>query len=217
MAKVQQKRAIATREKILDALESLLETQEFEAISIAGLAREAGVAVGSVYSHFKDKEALLPGLLDRQLTRVQARIAELEQHGTIDGMAIATEASAIPLRDSIRKSIEGAYAQITGTKGIRRALLTYRRLNPDIDIALSTTLAEQAFDALVQQLELFRDEIVHDDLREAAKMVNYFINIAFLDQIVYLKPPFPESLRPGHDTVIEAYTDMVYTYLTHKA
>ena len=67
MAKAQQKRAIATREKILDGLEVLLERREFEMISIAELANEAGVAVGSVYSHFKDKDALLPALLDRQL------------------------------------------------------------------------------------------------------------------------------------------------------
>ena len=40
MAKVQQKRAARTREKILAALEQLLESKEFEAISIADIARQ---------------------------------------------------------------------------------------------------------------------------------------------------------------------------------
>ncbi len=213
MAKPQQKRAIATRAKILDALESMLERSEFEAIAIAELAREAGVAVGSVYSHFKDKDALLPALLDRQLERVKARIAELEKHGTIDGVSMTTSMEG-GLRGSIEYSVQGAYNQITQTKGLRRALMTYRRLNPDVTIPAADTLANQAFDAVVQQLEIHRQEIVHEDLREAAKMVNYFISVAFLDQVVFLKSPFPESMRPSHEAVIKAYTDMVYNYLT---
>ncbi len=215
MAKVQQKRAIETRTKILDALERLLEQQEFEAISIAGLAREAGVAVGSVYSHFKDKDALLPGLLDRQMKRVQARVIALRDHGTIDGMPLNSPIEG-GLKGNIEFAVRAAYLQITQTKGLRRALMTYRRLNPDLEIPLADTLARQAFDALVSQLEHFRDEIVHDDLREAAKLVNYFINIAFLDQIVFLKPPFPEELRPSSDVLIQSYADMVYLHLTTK-
>lgn len=213
MAKAQQKRAIATRENILDALERMLEMHEFEAISIAELAREAGVAVGSVYSHFKDKDALLPGLLDRQLERVKARIAELEEHGTVDGISLKAPMEG-GLRGSIEYSIQGAYRQITQTKGLRRALMTYRRLNPDLTIPVADRLAEQAFDAVVQQLELHKDDIVHEDIREAAKMVNYFINVMFLDQVVFLRSPFPEDLRPSHEAMIEAYTDMVYNYLT---
>ena len=214
-ARAPQKRAIATREKILDGLERLLERREFEVMSIAELAREAGVAVGSVYSHFKDKDALLPALLDRQLNRVEARIAELREHGTIDGVALHNAQGELPsLRDSIALSVRGALAQVDQSLGVRRALLTYRRLNPEHDIPLAKTLADQAFEALVAQFELFRDEIAHEDIREAAKMVNYFINIVFLDRVVYVNSPFQDTLRPSDDALIEAYTQMVYTYLT---
>ena len=48
MAKPLQKRALATREKILDGLETLLERKEFEMISIAELAREAAFVGGHV-------------------------------------------------------------------------------------------------------------------------------------------------------------------------
>ncbi|MEO0882393.1 MAG: TetR/AcrR family transcriptional regulator [Pseudomonadota bacterium] len=217
MAKVQQKpmqkRALATRERILDGLETLLETREFEELSIAELAREAGVAVGSVYSHFKDKEALLPALLDRQLERTQERLAELRETGTIDGIAV--EAMDRPdLRTAITVSIRGALAQINQSLGVRRALLTYRRLNPDLEIPLARTLVEQAFEAQVRQLESYRDEIAHEDLSQAAKMVNYFGNILFLDRIVFVNSTFQDELRPDDETLIQTYSDMIYHYLT---
>ncbi|MEO1475725.1 MAG: TetR/AcrR family transcriptional regulator [Pseudomonadota bacterium] len=217
MTKVQQKptqkRALATREKILDGLETLLETREFDVLSIAELEREAGVAVGSVYSHFKDKDALLPALLDRQLDRTQNRLAELRETGKLDG--IAAEGDERPdLRTALTMSIRGALAQINQSLGVRRALMTYRRLNPDLEIPLARTLVEQAFDAQVRQLEAYRDEIAHDDLSEAAKMVNYFGNIVFLDRIVFVNSTLQNKMRPDDETLIQTYSDMIYHYLT---
>lgn len=216
MAIIRQKRTIATREKILDALEKLLQTQEFESISIAALARAGSVAVGSVYSHFKDKNALLPALLDRQLARVETRVAELQAHGTVDSVPLMPISGTADLRSTIRLGLELTLKHISQTRGVRRALLAYRRHNPDLEIPLATTLAEQAFEALIAELELHRDEIRHDDLREAAKMINYFMNMAFLDRIVFLRSPFPERLTPSDEVLIETYTNMIHDYLTHE-
>lgn len=212
MAKPLQKRALATREKILDGLETLLERKEFEMISIAELAREAGVAVGSVYSHYKDKEALLPALLDRQIARVEARVAELRETGEIQGVSIHSK-KGMDLREMIGLSIRSALAQVNQSLGVRRALLTYRRLNPGLDLPVAERLASEAFEALVTQFELYRDEIAHEDLRAAAKMVNYFVNIAFLDRVVFVKSPLQDSLRPDDEALISAYTDMIVSYL----
>lgn len=208
-----QKRALATRESILDGLESLLQTREFETLSIAELAREAGVAVGSVYSHFQDKDGLLPALLDRQLERTQDRLTQLRETGAIDGIAV--EGDERPdLRTAITMSIRGALAQINQSLGVRRALMTYRRLNPDLEIPLARTLLDQAFQAQVRQLESYRDEIAHEDLSEAAKMVNYFGNIVFLDRIVFVNSAFQDEMRPDDETLIRTYSEMVYHYLT---
>ena len=208
-----QKRALATREKILDGLETLLERKEFEALSIAELAREAGVAVGSVYSHYKDKEALLPALLDRQIARVEARIVQLRETGEIEGVSIRSK-KGMNLRAMIDLSVRSALAQVNQSLGVRRALLTYRRLNPGFDPPIVNRLADEAFEALVTQFELYRDEIVHEDLRAAAKMVNYFVNILFLDRVVFVQSPLQEGMRPDDDTLIAAYTDMIVGYLT---
>lgn len=213
MAKVQQKRAVKTREKILVALEKLLETKEFEAISIADIARQGEVAVGSIYSHFRDKDALLPALFDRYMERIEARVAEFVEHGTIDGVKFEPD-HTLSLRDSIEQSVRGAHRQVTEALGLRRALLTYRRLNPGVEVPLVEKLGEDAVKLVAQELANYRDEIVHQDLYEAARMVSYFVNIVFLDRVVFPTSAQKDDLRPDDEVLIETYTDMILHYLT---
>jgi len=48
-----------TRDKLFDALSSLMADQRFESITLADIATTAGVGRTAVYNHFADKETLL--------------------------------------------------------------------------------------------------------------------------------------------------------------
>jgi AcrR family transcriptional regulator len=67
-----QARSQETQERLLTALETLLEQRVFEKITIQDIAAEAGVAVGTVYRRFRDKQALLPVLYGRLGDRLAA-------------------------------------------------------------------------------------------------------------------------------------------------
>ena len=54
--------------KILNALSRLLEQKNFNAITTANIAREAGVTEGLIYKYFKDKKDLLFELLGENIT-----------------------------------------------------------------------------------------------------------------------------------------------------
>lgn len=213
MTKPQQKRAMLTREKILNTLETLLQTQEFETITIAHIAHHADIAVGTVYSHFKDKNALLPSLFDRRLAYIKDQAERLKSDAVVAGIALHSTRNP-NLKHMIEMALRAALKQVIENGGMRRALITYQRMHPDKDIALVETISNQALDAFIAQLQPYREEIRHDNLREAARLVNYFVNILFLDRAAFLKPPFPEALRPDDETLICAYTDMIYGYLT---
>src|SRR5579862_5151914 len=58
-------RSSRTREAFVDAMERALEERPVELISIADLARGAGKSVGSFYTKFPDKAALLDAVVDR--------------------------------------------------------------------------------------------------------------------------------------------------------
>ena len=61
----QQQRSRDTQNRILVALELLLESHYFEQITTRQLAREAGVSPATLYRRFQDKNALLPALYER--------------------------------------------------------------------------------------------------------------------------------------------------------
>ncbi|WP_028115794.1 TetR/AcrR family transcriptional regulator [Ferrimonas senticii] len=65
MSQPKQQRSQQTQQRLLLALDACLQRKYFEQITVAELAAEAGVSVGTVYRRFKDKEALLPLLYQR--------------------------------------------------------------------------------------------------------------------------------------------------------
>jgi AcrR family transcriptional regulator len=87
-----QARSKRTQEALLDALETLLQQRFFEQITIQEIAEEAGVAVGTVYRRFRNKEALLPALY-RRLDRKMADWADhvLPRNGPPDGVSLYDE------------------------------------------------------------------------------------------------------------------------------
>ncbi len=61
--------AEARREQLLDVTKAIVAARGFHAVSIEGVAREAGISRPIVYGHFSD----LPGLLDALVAREGAR------------------------------------------------------------------------------------------------------------------------------------------------
>ena len=70
----------ATRERILEAASCLFRAHGIAAVGLARIMAEAGLTVGTFYTHFKSKEALLREALLRSL---DARHVELQQ--SLDG------------------------------------------------------------------------------------------------------------------------------------
>jgi AcrR family transcriptional regulator len=60
-----QARSRATEARLLQALASLLAEADFESVTIQSIAARAGVAVGTVYRRFADKDAMLEPLYQR--------------------------------------------------------------------------------------------------------------------------------------------------------
>src|SRR3954452_3703024 len=73
----------ATRERILDAASRLFREHGIAAVGLAKIMAEAGLTVGTFYTHFRSKEALLREVLLRSL---DARHEALQQvlHGDLE-------------------------------------------------------------------------------------------------------------------------------------
>ena len=55
----------AKYEKILDALQTLLEDRSIQTISVSEIAQTAGIGKGSIYYYFPSKNAILDALIQR--------------------------------------------------------------------------------------------------------------------------------------------------------
>ena len=52
-------------DRILDALQELLENQKMQSISVSEIAQTAGIGKGSIYYYFPSKDAILEALVER--------------------------------------------------------------------------------------------------------------------------------------------------------
>ena len=52
-------------DRILDALQELLENQKLQTISVSEIAETAGIGKGSIYYYFPSKDAILEALVER--------------------------------------------------------------------------------------------------------------------------------------------------------
>jgi AcrR family transcriptional regulator len=67
-----QERSRQSQERVLDAFGRMLTERPFEQITMANLARRAGVAVTSIYARFEDKRALVLALHERHVAETLA-------------------------------------------------------------------------------------------------------------------------------------------------
>ncbi|MBW2292521.1 MAG: TetR/AcrR family transcriptional regulator [Deltaproteobacteria bacterium] len=90
------------RRRILDAARARFESAGYKGTSIAHVAREAGVAVGTVYRHFENKEAMLVSVLRETNERwLETARAALSSSGTaIERMMRIAEASVVFNREN---------------------------------------------------------------------------------------------------------------------
>lgn len=75
-----------TRQAILDAAEQLILRQGYHGTSMRQIARQANIAVGGIYNHFANKEAIFAALLERHqpYTDIAAGLASLSEDNVVD-------------------------------------------------------------------------------------------------------------------------------------
>ena len=82
-----QKAAMETRKRLLIASRKLLYDKDFSEITVADIAKEAGVAVGSFYVYFKRKEDIVEGLEDYDFYHLAQIVNGMTEKGILDRLA----------------------------------------------------------------------------------------------------------------------------------
>ena len=100
------------RDRLLDELDRMLASEDSD-VSLRGLAGRAGVAVGTIYNYFPDKDELVKALFEREWSRTGARASA----------AMARTSDPADRLDALLGVVYDAAARVVRTHAGRRRLL----------------------------------------------------------------------------------------------
>lgn len=86
MAKPVQQRTLRTRAKLFAEAETLVRDAGYEALRVEEVVARAGVAKGTFFAHFRDKDALMEILIGRELDALLAQAEALPAPADIAGI-----------------------------------------------------------------------------------------------------------------------------------
>ena len=124
-----QKAAMETRKRLLIASRKLLYDKDLSEITVADIAKEAGVAVGSFYVYFKRKEDIIEGLEDYDFYHLAQIVNGMTEKGILDRLAYYCH--------EFMKGIEDYGLEIT-RQWIRNNVVPQRMRHHDEDITKYT-------------------------------------------------------------------------------
>lgn len=116
-----QARSRQTMTRILDAAEALLTASSIDAVSIADITAKAGVAAGSFYTRFADKEDLLARLFERYLDDLRA----------VAGRVLPELRAETRLERRVELVIDAVTGMFAQRRGVVRSVLMKLRHDPN--------------------------------------------------------------------------------------
>lgn len=86
MEKPVQKRTLKTRARLVEVAQGLVESGGYEALRVEDVVLGAGVAKGTFFAHFKDKDALMERLIGAELAGCLDRAARAQTPESVDDL-----------------------------------------------------------------------------------------------------------------------------------
>jgi AcrR family transcriptional regulator len=194
----QQARSRRTRQRILDAAIESFETLGYDETTTAEIARQAGLAIGSVYDYFRDKRAILLEIL-RDTVELMADLV-------VQGLAPEAWAHADP-REGVRRLLDQVFHSRTVRPGVQRIL--WERFFKDPEIRRAMEAIEQRVRGAIETLlaALRRDGRLRvDDVATAAFVIHLSAEWT-ASRLVLGGAPV------AIDAAVDAATDMITRYL----
>ena len=156
------------RVKIVQALISLLEQKEFNAITTAEIAKKAGVTEALIYKYFKDKRDLL-----HQVLQVYLEQYEVQLEHDLKGIKGAL--------NKLRKLIWSHINVYATNKVFAKIILVEARTHPDFYKSETYKLVKRYSDMVLTIIEEgVRSKEIRDDI--PAKLIRYGI-LGSIEQI----------------------------------
>jgi AcrR family transcriptional regulator len=200
-----QKRALEKRNRIVAALGRMLKTMKFDDVTMPALAKEAGVAVGTIYQRFENKEALIPVIFELYEQRL---IDFLAEDGRVE---IEPDAG---LKPAIERIVYTAWAFTENEGHLLRATVLFARQRPDLMGDKWNGFIEQARQSAIQLMALFPEEVKVEEPDRAAAFLAYQLNLLPLEYGLFREDGIGALYTHGDEAFLKDVSRAIYAYLT---
>ncbi len=201
---VLQQRSQEKRDRLINALDTLLREKPFDQITISEIASTAGVSPATIYQRFNRKDAAISILIELYLLRVKQWTASEA------GMVHLDQAAS--LYEALMMIGDSAWRQVDAMGYIMRPAYLYSRLKPDLVGPTWNRMQKAAFRGFRSFLARFEDEIKREELDESAATISNFFNLMLLGPLLHSETDL-KSLHDGEAFSIEL-ADFAHRYLT---
>lgn len=152
-----QQRAILKRNALLKAAFEEFSRQGFEATTAKSIADRAGVATGTFYQYFHNKDDVL-------LEVTRQRFAELQEHLQVPAARLGiTRAGDTDIQDVFRQALGFVYDFHEQESGLHEVLEYRRRMDPEL-----AAVMDEGESILMDRVRAFVARYVSDDVETTA-------------------------------------------------
>lgn len=196
-----QARSKETRDKIVAALDRLLEQHGFDDITVAQLAAEAGISVGAVYRRFENKDALVPVIFDLYRGKLESDFRFEPDVGQ-------------GLRAALRELMVENWRSMERHGHLLRAVHLLSHQHPELIGDEWAPIVEASRGGVAALLDLFEEEIRVTDREAAVEAVTYFLSTALIEGGLYGEVGLPLAEVLKGERLAEEMADFAAGYLT---
>ena len=200
-----QARSEETRAKLLKAFSELLREKSFDDLTIGEIAGRAGLAVGTVYRRFENKDAFIPVIFELYGERLAA----------FHGDHADQEAQAEGLFAAIRANLEINWRFIQAEAPLVRSAYMYGRLRPDLVGEEWDAKLHAARDAAIAYLKNYPEDI-HQPIESAGEILVYLVNTGLVEKALYPTEGAAAALNLSDDAFLDAMAHAVFGAVTAK-
>jgi AcrR family transcriptional regulator len=173
------------RREILDAALHLFLTKGFDETTVQGIARDAGVAIGTVYLYFSSKEHVLLGLHEEFHQGLEERFADV--HNQLREQA--SNGQDVPYTEFVDATLD---AEVTYCLEHKDVLEVIARYIPRPDVAREALIGNRRFiEAMAESFSRgMQKGILHTtDAEMTAYLLSTAVGETIRNSIVYGDPP----------------------------
>lgn len=182
----------ARREEILAAARRVFAVRGFRGTTIADIAEDAGIALGTIYLYFASKDGVFAALN--------------EQFNQLIVAAMLDAPAGVSLDDTIRRRVDNVFSTCVANRDLVRLVV----LNTDPDSAASKRMREADLERNAPMVEAIGQAMVAGYVRQAdpqvmTRLINGLVSIAVYQVFVLSDGTDSDRYRQGCGDMIMAY------------